>query len=249
MNATLNATVNATGHAINATAPVVASGAQWLSSVFFPTLVDRLARLIAAPFQHSQMLYIITPMLITLLLMEFYFGRYDTEELGWNTAVGHALVLIFVSVDLLKTVYPGMAPSTMLTKVWFNILHFTAERGEVVSTAIAAAIFAVGILLLITDFFHWLPKKFAFILSGTLEINIIAYLSIVIVYTNNAGTNAVPLDWYTALAAAMLFVALWVLFGIIHRLEPKYKGDRKEVRRIMAEAPDPNRENTAFIDK
>jgi len=249
LNATLNATMNATNHALNTTAPVVTSASQWLSSIFIPTLVDRLVRLIAAPLEQGQMLYIITPMLITLLLMEFYFGHYDREELGWNTAVGHALVLIFVSVDLTKTIYPTMAPSTMLIRAWYNLTHLGTQSGEAISTLITAVIFAIGILFLVTNFFHWLPKKFAFILSGTLEINLIAYLSIVIVYTNNAGANPMPVDGYTLLAALMLFVALWFLFGIIHLLEPKYKGKKKKMAQLSAEAPDPNQENTLFTNE
>ena len=236
MNETVNTMVNAT---VNATASPVATASQYLTTVFIPTLLDRLARLFAAPFEHPQMIYIITPMLITLVLMEFYFGRYDKEELGWNTAVGHALVLIFVSVDLIKTIYPNMAPLSLLSKAWFNITNFSTQSGEALSTLITAAIFTLGILLLISDFFHWLPKKLAFFLSGTLQINLVAYLGIVIVYTHNTGTNPMPLDWYTLLAAFLVFIVLWIFFGIIHLLEPSYKGKKKDVKKVEKEAPDP----------
>ncbi|MBR9692721.1 hypothetical protein GOV07_02185 [Candidatus Woesearchaeota archaeon] len=245
MNETVDAVVNAT---VNATATPIATAGQYLSTVFVPTLLDRLARLFAAPFEHPQMIYIITPLIITLVLMEFYFGRYDKEELGWNTAVGHALVLIFVSVDLIKTIYPDMAPLTLLSKAWFNLTNFSTQSGEAISTLITVAIFALGILLLISDFFHWLPKGLAFFLSGTLQINLIAYLGIVIVYTHNTGVNPMPLDWYTLLAAVLVFIALWIFFGIIHLLEPSYKGKRKDRMRMKANAPSPLSPTTEFTN-
>ncbi len=236
----LNETLNAT---INATAPVVSTGTV---SGFFAILGERIVDLLFAPFLHPQMFYIILPMIITLVVLELYEGRYTKEELGWNSAVGHALVLIFVSVDLLKTIYPGVAPSTMLSDIWFNITHFSAETGGAVSTLIAAAIGIYGLLLLFLDFLHWLPKRFAFFISGNLQIHLLAYVGIAIVYSHNAGADPVPVDWYTLLAAIVLFVVLRFCFGIIHLLEPKYKGSKKEREKLAKEAPPPVTESTLF---
>jgi|GEM_PF-469810 len=210
----------------------------WFTATFVPTLINRVADLVAAPFLYPQMVYILTPMLITLVLMEFYFGRYKDEELGWNTAVGHALVLIFVGIDLLKTVYPSVTPSTMATHVWMDLGRFSS--GETISTIIAIAVLTYGFFLLIMDFFHWLPKGLAFFVSGTLQVDLLAYLAIVLVYTNNARVHPIALDGYTFLAAILLFLGLWGIFGFIHVLEPEKKDKRdwellaKKRRQIMA---------------
>lgn len=244
MNGTIDATANGAVEAFNATLNATAAATSspqgnWLLSTFLPVTAERFLQLVAAPFQHPQMVYILTPMLITLVLMEFYFGRYKDEELGWNTAVGHALVLIFVGIDLLKTVYPGVPPSVMAAEAWAVMGSFSSFTGEALTTLIALAILLFGFLLLIVDFFHWLPKGLAFFVSGTLEIDLIAYLGIVIVYSNNARLHPIPVDWYTLLAAILLFFALSLLFGFIHLLEPEYKGKRKEIRKLAAEAPAP----------
>lgn len=217
MNHTINETINQT---LNQTV-TTQSFSEWITGNFLPTLFERIMALLTAPFEHPQMIYIITPMLITLFLMEFYFGRYEDEELGWNTAVGNALVLVFVAVDLLKTTYPQTAPVALLSKVWGNITNFQSNAGDVISTFITIAIFALGFLLLFTNFFHFLPKGLAFFISGSLPINVIAYLGIVIVYTNNTGLNPVPIDWYTLLSAILLFFTLMFFFGIVHVIEPK----------------------------
>lgn len=226
----LNETVNAT---------LGASGGQEAMLAFFPALFERFMALLLAPFSHPQMFYIILPMIVTLVVLELYQGRYSSEDLGWNSAVGHALVLIFVSVDLLKTIYPDVAPSTMLNSIWFNATHLGAQSGEAVTTLIAAAIGTYGFLLLIIDFLHWLPKRLAFFISGNLQIHLLAYLGIAIVYSNQAGADKVPVDWYTPLAGLLLFLLLWFLFGIVHLLTPKYKGRKRDIRKVSEEAPPP----------
>ncbi|MBR9703466.1 hypothetical protein GOV10_05475, partial [Candidatus Woesearchaeota archaeon] len=46
-----------------------------------PTLWERLTTIVAAPARYPEMVWILMPLLITLLLMTFYFGRYKREEL------------------------------------------------------------------------------------------------------------------------------------------------------------------------
>ena len=174
-------------------------------------LLPRLYDLISAPWQNPDMIWILSPMLITLLLMEFYFGRYTKEELGWNTAVGNALVLIFVSIDLFRHIF-----TTNLGVVTHAIFIYNLKE-----IFIASIIGLSAIWLLLVDFFHLIPKRLAFFISSSLPINLIAYLGIVVVYSN------FPLDNLTILAALVLLVILHILFGLIHFIEPKYKYEEK----------------------
>lgn len=66
---------------------------------------NRIWEIVQAPATHSDMIWIIAPIVIAFLLMSFYFGRYKKEELGWNTAFGNSMVLIFATVDLLRHQY------------------------------------------------------------------------------------------------------------------------------------------------
>ena len=68
-------------------------------------ILSRLTAIITAPYVYPHMLWIILPLLLSLLFTEFYFSRYTYEELGWGSAFGNALVLIFVSLDLLRYLY------------------------------------------------------------------------------------------------------------------------------------------------
>ena len=64
----------------------------------------RFRELFLAPVHHPSMIWIVVPLLMALLLMTIYFAKYRDEELGWNTALGNSLVLIFVSVALLLSI-------------------------------------------------------------------------------------------------------------------------------------------------
>ncbi|RJQ18140.1 hypothetical protein C4573_00265 [Candidatus Woesearchaeota archaeon] len=198
MNETFNSTVtNITTQSTNLFAQ--------LKDIFIPTLYQRVSDFITAPLHVPNMLWIITPLIASILLMEFYFGRYSQEELGWNTAIGNSLILIFVGIDLLRRIYGDINPLTV------NI----SELIIVKKTIIAMVVIAGSFLLTFTEFFHMLPKKFAFLVSSHLPINLIACFSIILVYAD------MPLDIYSALTCLLIFAALLLAFGMLKKIIPK----------------------------
>lgn len=179
---------------------------EFFLNVIVPSFWDRFVALVAAPFRLHDMLWIVIPLLVTLLMMEFYFGRYRREELGWNTAVGNSLVLVFVSIDLLRRIY---GTSTLAAFDTFSL--------NVGKTVMAFVVGFGGLFIFYYDFFHLFPKSFAFKISSPLTINLVAYLSIVVIYTG------MGLDLYTFAAAATLFLCLSGFFAIVQLVEPKVK--------------------------
>ena len=128
--------------------------------VYFKTEVfSRFVDLVTAPYYHRELLWITIPLIIVLLLMEFYFGRYEKEELGWNTAVGNALVLLFVAMDLYRHIY-----EQSVYKDFLNFI-FVESRGVFIASIVALE----GFWLLFANFFHILPKRFAFFASASLS--------------------------------------------------------------------------------
>jgi len=194
VNETLNQTVNSSGF----------SG--FINEVGI-SVWDRFIELIIAPSNYPDMIWIVTPLVIMLLLMQFYFGRYNNEELGWNTAVGNSMVLIFVSLDLLRFIY-GNTGVNSLDVSNIPLHNFTA-------TIIALVIGGAGFVMMFSNFFHIMPKKLSFFMSSSLPVNLMAYVAITLVYTS------IPLNFITLLAALILFIILLVFFNIIHLIEPK----------------------------
>ena len=181
-------------------------------------VVERFIELVTAPYHHPELLWITIPLVFALVIMSIYFGRYKKEELGWNTAVGNALALVFVTMDLTRQVYAKMAEPT----IW-NLLAIQFKEVLVIF------VLALGSLwLFAAHFFHVLPRKLAFFISSSLPNTIFAYMAIILIYTE------IPLDWITVLAAAILFVILFVLLRIIQFFIPTFYS-REEIDKIFAE--------------
>lgn len=165
----------------------------------------RMLEIIKSPYIHSEMMWIITPILISIFLISFYFGRYKKEELGWNTAFGNSMILIFASVDLLRHQY---AEGVLFD---FNVQN-----------VLIAAIIIQGVLLTFLNFFHLLPKSFAFGLSSGPTINVIIIFIILLIYAN------IPIDLITALATAILAGVFIGFIEIIQWIEPSGDDDEDD---------------------
>ncbi len=153
--------------------------------VYF-TFWNRFIDLLDTPTHQPEMLWIVLPLLLIIVLMTVYFAKYRDEELGWNTALGNSFILIFVSVDLFRTIF---------------------SDGRFMGAIILASILLLeGIVLLFVNFTHFLPKKIAYFLSAPLPINLTAYVFISIIYSK------VAVDVYTIISALLLFALLLGLF-------------------------------------
>lgn len=173
----------------------------YLKSDFSPRLIERTTELVVAPKENPDMLWFVIPLITVTLLMTFYFGKYKKEELGWNTAVGNTLVLVFVSMDLLRHIYNSSSPG-------FSNFFLDPPR------SIIALIVAIeGIFLLFANFLHFLPKKAAFFISSALPVNLTAYTVMSIVYTD------VKVDWLTLWSALFLFLILFLFLNMLKLLE------------------------------
>jgi len=169
---------------------------------YIPFVGVRLLELVEAPARNPEMWWIIAPLFVTLLLMTFYFGKYIKEELGWNTAIGNSVVLLFVAIDLLRFLFNLTIPG--------SILNFQEEW---IKTLIALGVATEGITLLLSSFFKTLPKKISFFICSPLPVNLQAYVAIAVVYTN------VPFDWATLIAAVVLFFLLLVGLTLVKKVE------------------------------
>lgn len=172
-------------------------------TTFLPDVAFRFWKLIASPFIHSEMQWIIIPLLLTFVLAEFYYFRHPDEELGWSAALINSLVLVFVAIDMIKTVFVGQTPWQVL-----NLFINALKTGENFSLFLVIIfIGGLGLALAVINYFHLIPRKIAYLLSSHAPINFIAYFAIVQVYTRKAN-DPLPLDAATVIAAVFLFTLL-----------------------------------------
>lgn len=180
---------------------------------FIPALIQQITDLIKAPINHPEMFGIAIPLVITLLVLEFYFGRYKREKLGWNTALGNSLVLLFVAFNLFQYLY--------------NIYHPTSLYGLFTSSIkpwIALGLIFEGAFLLIINYFHLLPSSLSFMLSAHLPVNLSAYVAIVFVYTRSS------VDLISISAAIIFYIFLLICFKLIQLTEYEAPPDEQVVK-------------------
>ena len=162
-----------------------------------PAIKDRFIEILLAPINYKEMLWIAIPLVLTLFLTELYFSRYKLEELGWNSAYGNALVLIFVAVDIFRYLYNHNLLENMSIKL-----------------AIALTVSALGIVLTMLNFFHILPENLAYGLSSKLPMNFIAYIALILIYSK------IPVDSTTLIASLGLLVTMSAVIILLRSLIP-----------------------------
>ncbi|MBW3002163.1 hypothetical protein KY338_03330 [Candidatus Woesearchaeota archaeon] len=170
----------------------------YIIEVLIPTVWQRLIELLEAPAVNPSMIWMITPLIVALVLMTFYFGKWTRDELGWNTAVGNSIVLLFVSIDLFRYVFNLSSPG--------SIINYELHP---ISTIICIIVAVEAVTLMLTSFFKALPKSITFFICAPLPVNLQAYIAISIVYTN------ITLDWFTLLAVIVLFIVLYFFVKLL----------------------------------
>ena len=161
------------------------------------SLKDRFIELLLAPSQHTEMLWLAIPLVLTLFLTELYFSRYKSEELGWNSAYGNAMVLLFVSLDIFRYLYNSNLLQTLTVKL-----------------ALAFAVAIMAILLTLINFLHVIPERMAYGLSSKLPMNFLAYISLILIYSD------IPIDVVTIISSAAILVIISLTLILFRSLIP-----------------------------
>ncbi|HII71919.1 TPA: hypothetical protein HA265_04150 [Candidatus Woesearchaeota archaeon] len=200
-----NATVMLAG-SINQTAPSFIDAPLAYAK---DTLIPRITDMMVAPADNPDALWTLGPMMLSLVLMQLYFGRNKDEDLGWNTAFGNSIALTFISVSLLRGLFL-LSGETDIMMFLTSIFHWDNTKIIVI-----VLLFAYGMLLAAISFFHWIPEKLAFFMMNGISINVTAYVVIVLVNSEN-----IPLDWHTVFAGMLIFVGVYSVFAIFRSIVP-----------------------------
>ncbi|UCD03604.1 MAG: hypothetical protein JSW73_03630 [Candidatus Woesearchaeota archaeon] len=172
-------------------------------------ILQRLVDIIISPFKDPAMLWEVLPLVITVLIIVLYFGRYKNEQLGWNSALTNSLVLLYVGTNLLYYLYLN------------DSLSIFSEY-----TLVAIAVALVGLSLAFLNYHHILPKKISFGIASVLPINFLAFLSIVFVHGH------LKLDLSSLFAAIILFVIIFSIVKLVQSREEEAIDDIGEVIKI-----------------
>lgn len=179
---------------------LVTSESTW--DVFMGRTLEQLNLLLTAPVHEPELIWLLIPLLFTLVVMTFYFGMYRREELGWNTALGNSIVLMFITLDLFRQIYHYTPVPDM-----DNFINYPIQ------TILVIVIFTEALILALFAFYHVLPRKVMYFIASPLPVNLQAYIIMSIVYTRFTP------NWYMLSAAVLAFIILWCTTQIIKIIE------------------------------
>lgn len=197
--------------------------AKYFSEGIFP----RFNELVQTPLTNPDILWTILPLLGIAFFLELYFGRYKTEELGWNTAFGNTISLLWVTTALFRFMYE--THGSMIFREW-NLAG---------NTPTMILIYALGLwslLLAISNFFHILPKQISFFVSSTIPVNVSAVVTTLLVI------GEFQIDRVTLTAALILYIALAIIFATIQALVVPSAEAKKYIQEYKKKAEEKKKE-------
>lgn len=154
------------------------------------TIINIFEAFLVTPVQQPDILPTVLPLIMGALIIELYFGKYEKEELGWNTSVGNAVIWATTGITLL----------------------LTTEMAQQEKFA-AFGLIAIGGLVGYMDFYHKWPETVAFIVSSSGIVYTLAYIAVIVIKTS------MPINSTTLKAATFFFVAVNIAFKILQGLE------------------------------
>ena len=169
-------------------------------------VVPRLIELLTSPFTHAKTMWMIVPLIITIFFLQAYFGRWKNEKLGWNSAFGNMIALLFITVSLMYEITHLFKPIDFV--VWGTPLY-----KAILVTAIALQV----LLMMIFIFMHAIPKRLSYFIGSPLTTYTIAFVAIVLVYAD------IPIDWLTLIAFIILYMGVQIFFAMFRWLIPPSK--------------------------
>ena len=184
----------------------------YLTEILFPSLaayfqefvMPRFLEMVRVPLDHKEVFWSLIPLIITLLLVQLYFGRNRQEELGWESAYSNSIILIFVAADLVKHIIARYGYPAVL-ELWSEAFY----KGLIVLAVLFGAV-----CLFFIDYFHSISKRISFFLSSSLVIVFLAFLAIISVYSD------ITFDYHTLVATLLFFFVLCIFFKIFRNIVP-----------------------------
>lgn len=191
-----------------------------MSVDFASVFMERFATISIAPFSDPGFFWVGVPLIVTMLLMVFYFSKHR-KDVSWNSATGNSLVLVFVGIDLLRQIF-----------IQSGVVTLAAYVNSFPYTLAGFIVLLYGLVLLLVNFFHLVPKRSTFIASSTLPINLFALVSMCCVYSK------APADVYTIAAALVFFLMLYAVFYVVQLL--LYATEKKQRKIEPKEREEPS---------
>ena len=94
-------------------------------------------------------LWLLTPILVFWVVLEVYFSKYQSEKLGWNTALGNGMSIFWILIISMRELFSNGWGGVVWSR-FFGLM----------------ILFVYTIFIIYNSFAHKLPEKVSFIIAS-----------------------------------------------------------------------------------
>ena len=143
-----------------------------------------------------------TPLVLFWLILEIYFGRYKSEKLGWNTALGYGLSMFWIVIISFKTMFENNFELFSISKLLFVI--FVA----------AYSIFIISI-----SFTHRLKEKIFFLFTSPTIVYYLFGVTLLLI------DDLLKINFWVFIDLIILYIIILILEIILKKIVPAASED------------------------
>jgi len=161
---------------------------------FLDSMLHGFTEIFTSPFENLEILWILIPLFILWTVLEIYFAKHKTEELGWNTALANGITLGWLTLEGMRGLWK-LKPDFF----WFR---FIANM----------VILSYAAVLMYGSFTHKLSQRWNFILASPTPVYFLGVSSVL------WGFGAMEITRYVLLDLLILFIVLNIFLFIFRRV-------------------------------
>lgn len=156
----------------------------------------------SAPLRDLSILWFLTPLVLFWLILEIYFGRFKSEKLGWNTALGYGLSMFWIVIISFKTMFENNFELFSIGKLLFVI--FVA----------AYSIFIISI-----SFTHRLKEKIFFLFTSPTIVYYLFGVTLLLI------GDLLKINFWVFIDLIILYIIILILEIILKKIIPAASED------------------------
>lgn len=147
--------------------------------------------------------WFLAPVILLWIALEIYFGKYKKEQLGWNTSLGNAVTLTWISVESMRFLF-----DTQPDNFWFRF-------------GLITAIILYALMIIYFSFSHKISPKATYTLASP---NAVYFLCMVTILWGHGVLQLTP---WVLLDLFVLYILLLVFFWIVRKVMPEAKKEKE----------------------
>jgi hypothetical protein len=169
--------------------------------VFATELITEMKNIFIGVSTKPFLLWQIAPLIILWIILEVYFGRYHKEKLGWNTALGNGISMMWIVLSALQ-------------------FAFSNQEKFKVSWSLFVSLFLIGgysIFIIAISFKHSFKSKWVYLFASPTPVYYFSIISLMIAH------QVIILSLISIAAIGFMFLFMMIIFYIMRLLIPDAK--------------------------